>query len=297
MASGKDSRLSIGRFARFTGLSIKTLRYYDEAGILKPSEVDPHSGYRYYARDQVLAAYLIRRLKWVGSSIEDIHEIVNGPTEERLRDLYERSVRETREQILDLTGTLRMAERMRDNPVPHPPGEVESFEGVGRPFVYLHHQGFLLREIEDLRAASFVKVRSFLARNHVLPASPPTTWAPPRNADGTFEMFCGFEVTDPLLTGGEVQCGLTPSGRFYRVRHYGLYEHLNIAMYAVRERLHAEGLNADVTRVGAVTSEVYLTGPWDTNDAGGYCTDFIWTARLDEPGILTSRPDSHSPPR
>ena len=38
--------LSIGDFARATHLNVKTLRYYQEAGLLLPAEIDPHSGYR-----------------------------------------------------------------------------------------------------------------------------------------------------------------------------------------------------------------------------------------------------------
>jgi hypothetical protein len=39
-------QLSIGAFSRLTHLSIKTLRYYHEAGLLEPAVVDPDSGYR-----------------------------------------------------------------------------------------------------------------------------------------------------------------------------------------------------------------------------------------------------------
>ncbi len=40
-----DGRLSIGRFARLTGLSIHALRHYDEVGLLRPDMVDPDTGY------------------------------------------------------------------------------------------------------------------------------------------------------------------------------------------------------------------------------------------------------------
>ena len=40
-------RLSISQAAQRSGVSVRTLRYYDEIGLLKPSEVTP-AGYRYY---------------------------------------------------------------------------------------------------------------------------------------------------------------------------------------------------------------------------------------------------------
>jgi hypothetical protein len=41
-----NDRLSIGRFARLTGLSIGALRHYDELDLLRPAEVDRFTAYR-----------------------------------------------------------------------------------------------------------------------------------------------------------------------------------------------------------------------------------------------------------
>jgi len=45
----KKNLLSIGELSKITGVHIKALRYHDSIGILKPSIVDPDSGYRYYS--------------------------------------------------------------------------------------------------------------------------------------------------------------------------------------------------------------------------------------------------------
>ena len=45
--------LSIGEFSKLADIHIKSLRYYDQIGILKPAHVDPDSGYRYYAFSQL----------------------------------------------------------------------------------------------------------------------------------------------------------------------------------------------------------------------------------------------------
>ncbi len=47
---------SIGEFSKLTGLTVKTLRFYHEQGLLKPSAVDDQTGYRYYAADKIEAA-------------------------------------------------------------------------------------------------------------------------------------------------------------------------------------------------------------------------------------------------
>ena len=45
--------LSIGIFSKLTGVHIKSLRYYDEIGILAPAYVDPDTRYRYYSFSQI----------------------------------------------------------------------------------------------------------------------------------------------------------------------------------------------------------------------------------------------------
>lgn len=57
------STVSVGRFATMTHLSVKTLRHYHQVGLLEPAEVDQHTGYRYYALEQLPTAQLIRRLR------------------------------------------------------------------------------------------------------------------------------------------------------------------------------------------------------------------------------------------
>ena len=54
--SRKNKLFSIGEISKYTGASIKSLRYYEELKILKPAFVDPCSGYRYYSFEQ---CYLI----------------------------------------------------------------------------------------------------------------------------------------------------------------------------------------------------------------------------------------------
>lgn len=51
--SAKQDLFSIGEFSKVTGVSIHSLRYYDEIGALKPEYVDPVSNYRYYSFDQL----------------------------------------------------------------------------------------------------------------------------------------------------------------------------------------------------------------------------------------------------
>lgn len=62
----------IGEFSKIVNMSIRTLRYYDEINILKPSYVDTFSNYRYYTEENINEANLITILRSVGFSLEEI---------------------------------------------------------------------------------------------------------------------------------------------------------------------------------------------------------------------------------
>ncbi len=68
--------LTIGEFARETGLTAKALRLYDELGLLAPADVDERTGYRRYAPDQVDRARLVARLRSAGVPLRRIVTIV-----------------------------------------------------------------------------------------------------------------------------------------------------------------------------------------------------------------------------
>ena len=68
----KKEFYSIGEISKITGLSNKTLRYYDENSILKPDYVDKSNGYRYYSEYQILKLKNIITLKDNRFSLEEI---------------------------------------------------------------------------------------------------------------------------------------------------------------------------------------------------------------------------------
>lgn len=68
--------MTIGDFSRATQLSAKALRFYHESGLLTPSTVDPHSGYRHYTPDQVANAQVIRSLRALDAPLDLIREVM-----------------------------------------------------------------------------------------------------------------------------------------------------------------------------------------------------------------------------
>ena len=101
---------TIGEFSQVTGLSIKTLRFYHEQGILVPSAVDAASGYRFYDAAKVEKARVIMRLREMEFSLEDIAALLAGCDEadilnqlERQKQFLQQRIREDRDVVRALS--------------------------------------------------------------------------------------------------------------------------------------------------------------------------------------------------
>jgi DNA-binding transcriptional MerR regulator len=71
--------LPIGDFSRATHLNIKTLRHYHRIGLLEPAQVDPDTGHRRYATDQIPVAQVIRRFRSLDMPLEEIRAVITTP--------------------------------------------------------------------------------------------------------------------------------------------------------------------------------------------------------------------------
>jgi DNA-binding transcriptional MerR regulator len=103
--------ISIGRFSRLTGLSIRALRLYNTEGILEPHHIDPETGYRFYAPEQIELAERIKLLRECEMPLQNILDILKNPTQtpERLQEHrihIEQRLGEHRQMLLKLDSLL-----------------------------------------------------------------------------------------------------------------------------------------------------------------------------------------------
>ncbi|PJN13446.1 hypothetical protein CG723_02425 [Streptomyces sp. CB01635] len=83
--------LSIGAFAKASRLSPKALRLYDELGLLPPARVDPVTGYRLYAPEQLDQARLVAWLRRLGMPLARIQHVCTleaGPAAQEVRAFW-----------------------------------------------------------------------------------------------------------------------------------------------------------------------------------------------------------------
>ena len=72
-----DKKYLIGEVARMTGSTVKTIRYYDEIGLIKPSEYTD-GGHRLYTADDIWRLELITTLRYLDFGIDEIHQLIAG---------------------------------------------------------------------------------------------------------------------------------------------------------------------------------------------------------------------------
>jgi DNA-binding transcriptional MerR regulator len=69
--------LTIGAFARLGGVSVRTVRHYEQVGVLKPAETDPTTGYRFYRARQLARLHRIQALKDLGLSLQQLAPLLD----------------------------------------------------------------------------------------------------------------------------------------------------------------------------------------------------------------------------
>lgn len=141
----------IGAFAKLGGVTVKTLRHYDELGLLKPARVDAESGYRYYTADQLLTLRRITGFKEQGLTLEEMRPLLIGPASpmdaertllEKRKEL-ERQIEEAQRQITEVD---------------------ERLGRIARDAMAAKEGTFLLRKVEPVLVAS---IRETLPRSQL----------------------------------------------------------------------------------------------------------------------------------
>lgn len=101
----------IGEFSKLSQVTVKTLRYYDEIGLLKPAKVDPSTGYRYYSADQLPRLNRILALKDLGLSLAQVTRLVDGDLPPaQIRGMLRMKQTELQEQVQEEQARLAWVE-------------------------------------------------------------------------------------------------------------------------------------------------------------------------------------------
>ncbi|NLV51939.1 MAG: MerR family transcriptional regulator [Bacteroidales bacterium] len=101
------TKLRIGEFSQLMQVTVKTLRFYEQKGLLLPDEVDEWTGYRYYSIGQMQQLANIRNLQRLGFSLDEIKELFE-------ENSHTPSIKKLSEKIKETEKELRLLIARRD---------------------------------------------------------------------------------------------------------------------------------------------------------------------------------------
>lgn len=119
---GGQRLLKIGEVAELTGFPTKTLRYYEERGLVEPAD-RTEAGYRLYGEEEIARLEFVKKAKLIGLTLEQITELVSMAAEggrgrvlPRLEEVLDSRLRETERRMAELAefreGLLYYKERL-----------------------------------------------------------------------------------------------------------------------------------------------------------------------------------------
>ena len=132
--------IRIGDFSKLSRISVKTLRYYDEMGLLHPVEVDPFTGYRLYEYCQLSDLNRILTLKDLGFSLEEIGRLLDdGLSTEQMRGMLKLRETEARQRVQEEAERLeRIRTRLK---------QIEQEDGMSKYDV-------VIKKVDEVKTAS-----------------------------------------------------------------------------------------------------------------------------------------------
>ena len=105
--------MRISEVAKLTGITVRTLHYYDEIGLLKPSEIT-EAGYRLYSREDLEILQQILFFRELDFPLSQIKEIMNNPNYDK-----EEALKKQKELLIQqrqrIEGLIKLIEKRINN--------------------------------------------------------------------------------------------------------------------------------------------------------------------------------------
>jgi DNA-binding transcriptional MerR regulator len=260
--------LSIGDFAQITHLSVKTLRRYHEAGLLEPAEVNPYTGYRYYATAQVPAAQVIRRFRDLGMPVREIREVL-AATDPQARsaliaghlERLENQLDETRAAVTSLRRLLQPASVA---------AEIE-LRATAAAAAAAIRETVDRGDVLAWYGVAMDEIRQRLETGSIPPAGPPgglydnELFTQERGSATVY-----IPVADPP-TEGRVRPFVVPAAELAIIVHHGPHDDIDVSYGQLGTYVTEHAL-----AVAGPVRETYLIGPRDTGDSAAWRTEIGW---------------------
>ena len=272
-----ERMLSIGRFARMTGLTVKALRHYDELGLLRPAHVDDWTGYRWYEHSQVREAVAVRRLRALRVPLDEAAVLIRSD-DDSLREALavhrarlESELVETRHILTELDALIEGKEQLvtdltLDLPLVDEPGGRYAVAG----------QRVHVDEMTAHVPQTIARVREWLDARSVPCIDAPLTIFLGPGIDEWLDVEVGWPIADAELEGSEgIVLRELPSTHAVEHVHRGNYDGLPDVYRALEPAIRDRGFEPR-----ELAREHYIGHPNNTQDPADYQTRIVWPVRV-----------------
>ncbi|EFU42799.1 transcriptional regulator, MerR family protein [Paenibacillus vortex V453] len=226
---------TVQKLGKLAGISTRTLRYYDEIGILKPARINS-SGYRIYGQEEVDQLQQILFYRELGLHLDGIKEILTSPSFNRSRALQEHHA-----QLLDKRKQLDMLITNVENTIASTEGRMtmsdqEKFEGFKQRLIEDNEQKYG-KEIRAKYGEETVNKSNAKLKNMTQAQHDEVT----RLAEELYETLAeAFKQGDPASDLAQKAAGLHKQWLTYYWNDYSKEAHAGLAqMYVDDERFTA----------------------------------------------------------
>ena len=271
-----SDRLTIGELAQLSGLTVKALRHYDETGLLKPSEVDPATGYRRYGHEQIAAAVVVRRLRDLDVPLALIARVQTGGAAarealaEHLVSLQRRAAEVDRmitrlQQILDSEEDVTVSAAADQAPIPFG----SQVMTIADRLVVSIARRIPAEEIPTFIPEAYAAIGAYLKGQGVEAVGPPF-YICPFDEEGMVDGEAGVFVDRVVAGAGEIRCRTLAGGRVATTMHKGHYSALDVTYRGLDAWMAGQGLVK-----GGPPRELYLNDP-STLPPDEWLTEVVW---------------------
>jgi len=272
--------LTVGEFSRLTHLPIKTLHHYHQVGVLVPIRVDPTTGYRHYAPEQVSSAHLARRLREVRMPLDEVRAVLAAPgpaaRDAGIAAYLDRLQRE-------LTETATAVTALRSLLSPHQATTAITYRDFPLQPALALFADVEREQIGQWCAESYPRLMQSLGRLGAVPTGAGGALYGPgwfEDGGGRVTAFVPIESgrTELATKGvpGRVYLTAVPAARMAVAVHAGSYGDLDLTYGVLGRQVLDRGIGAE-----GPLREYYLVSLGDTSDQDELRTEVCWPIQPD----------------
>lgn len=259
----------IGEFSKLSQVTVKTLRYYDNIGLLKPAKVDRFTSYRYYSASQLPRLNRILALKGLGLSLDQIALLLEEDlSPDQIRGILRLKQVEIQEELEEEQARLARVERRlrlieREEAMP---AQEVALKKMPAQSVASVRDNVPIQGIGQL----FGEVFGHLGQHKVSPAGPPIgVYYDEEFHEEETDVEIAVPVAGSVPESDRVKERQLPAvEEMACLVHQGGYETIGGTYGQLMKWIEANGY-----RLAGPTREVYLQGPESGDDTSTYVTE------------------------